>query len=267
MSFPKRTDTSFHVLGFNGFFFLASVVKFKKVQREFKKLLSASPPSIVPAVGLLSRWAASPPKLCFVDRMFDPLPLFPAILQSPQLVRLLTHFNTLKGAGGVSGPRRLDPWRFSLFWWLLRPLPPGSAAQSVDSTRVLAWWQNLFCDRKVGLDYRSEGFQQCVAVCACRLHQRAHDIRPWSRWACMAEAGAGFIGRVAAFASLSWTAAPTRQGTSKAVRKELTWCVDPDNIQVAEVDAFFIIPAVAGAAFGPDSVFVSSLSWQLFPVW
>jgi len=42
------------------------------------------------------------------------------------------------------------------------------------------------------------------------------------RLPCMAEAGAGFIGRVAAFASLSWTAAPTRQGTSKAVRKELT---------------------------------------------
>lgn len=30
------------------------------------------------------------------------------------------------------------------------------------------------------------------------------------------------------------------------------WRVDPDNIQVAEVDAFFIIPIVTGAAFGPD---------------
>jgi len=112
--------------------------------------------------------------------MFDPLPLFPAILQSPQLVRLLTHFNTLKGAGGVSGPRRLDPWRFSLFWWLLRPLPPGSAAQSVDSTRVLAWWQNLFCDRKVGLDYRSAKIKQekkrVSVICSINEHQTKHNM-------------------------------------------------------------------------------------------
>ena len=34
------------------------------------------------------------------------------------------------------------------------------------------------------------------------------------------------------------------------------WRVNPDNIQVTEVDAFFIIPAVAGAAFGPDTVLI-----------
>lgn len=30
------------------------------------------------------------------------------------------------------------------------------------------------------------------------------------------------------------------------------WGVDPDDVQMAEVDALFIIPAVTGAAFGPD---------------
>lgn len=54
-----------------------------------------------------------------------------------------------------------------------------------------------------------------------------------------------------------------RKGTSKAVRKKFTWCVDPDNIQVAEVNAFLIIPAVAGAAFGPDSVWTLSLDGLL----
>lgn len=44
------------------------------------------------------------------------------------------------------------------------------------------------------------------------------------------------------------------------------WRVDPDNIQVAEVDAFFIIPAVTGAAFGPGAVRMWSLSWQLCPL-
>lgn len=39
--------------------------------------------------------------------------------------------------------------------------------------------------------------------------------------------------------------------------------VDPDNIQVAEVDAFFIIPVVTGAAFGPHAVWMWSLSRQL----
>lgn len=42
--------------------------------------------------------------------------------------------------------------------------------------------------------------------------------------------------------------------------------VDPDNVQVAEVDALFIVPAAAGAAFGPDAVWRCSLSRQLCPL-
>lgn len=41
------------------------------------------------------------------------------------------------------------------------------------------------------------------------------------------------------------------------------WRIDPDNIQMAEVDAFLIIPVVAGAAFGPDAVWTCSLSLRL----
>lgn len=38
------------------------------------------------------------------------------------------------------------------------------------------------------------------------------------------------------------------------------WCVYPDDIKVAEVDAFFIVPVVTGAALGPDMVRMWSLS-------
>lgn len=41
------------------------------------------------------------------------------------------------------------------------------------------------------------------------------------------------------------------------------WCIDPDNIQMAEVDAFFIVPVAAGAAFGPDVVWTCSRSLRL----
>lgn len=41
------------------------------------------------------------------------------------------------------------------------------------------------------------------------------------------------------------------------------WRIDPDDIQVAEVDTFFIIPAVAGAALGPDMVWMRTLSRRL----
>ena len=41
------------------------------------------------------------------------------------------------------------------------------------------------------------------------------------------------------------------------------WRVDPDNVQVAEVDALFVVPAATGAAFGPDVARMRRLNWQL----
>lgn len=106
-----------------------------------------------------------------------------------------------------------------------------------------------------------------------------------------AKAGTGPVGRVEAFTAVSWpAAAAVRQGTTKAVRKKFTerenemsldessqlsfgptafreyfltiltpsevspWRINPDNIQMAKVNAFFIIPVVAGAALDPDVV-------------
>lgn len=273
MWFPKRTGAGFQVLGFNGPFLgiCCYVQKGSKRVQEITLDVSTQHCSCGRASVSVS-CQSSEALFCWSDAWSAAsFPFHPSTFTFPELVRLLTRFKTLmlalKVAGEVSVPWRLNPWRLNRFWCWLSPLPPCSAAQSVYSTRVLVWWQNLFCDRSVGLDHRSERFQQFVADCACRLHQWAHDIRPWILWAFMAETGAGFVGCVEAFASLSWTAPATRQGTSEAIRKELTRRVDPDNIQVAEVDAFFIIPAVTGAAFGPDAVLVWSLSWQLCPLW
>lgn len=79
----------------------------------------------------------------------------------------------------------------------------------------------------------------------------------------MAETGAALIGWVGTFAAVGRTTAATRQGASHAVREDFTGGVDPDNIQVAEVDAFFVQPAVTGAAFGPDTVWMWSLSREV----
>lgn len=45
------------------------------------------------------------------------------------------------------------------------------------------------------------------------------------------------------------------------------WCIDPDNIQVAEVMALRVQEAAAGATLGPDSVslgFITGFHFQLF---
>lgn len=44
----------------------------------------------------------------------------------------------------------------------------------------------------------------------------------------------------------------------------LPWGVDPDDVQMAEVDALFIVPAVTGAALGPD---VSGMQRLILLLW
>ena len=41
------------------------------------------------------------------------------------------------------------------------------------------------------------------------------------------------------------------------------WGVDPDYIQVAEVDTLFIIPVVTGAAFSPGRPGMCSQRWLI----
>lgn len=91
---------------------------------------------------LLSRWAASPPKLCFVDQMLDPPPLLPPIFPPPH-------------AQSRWWIQWMNPWWQNRFWCSLSPLPPCSAFQP-----GLVWWQNLFCDHHVGLDHISGGKKQ-----------------------------------------------------------------------------------------------------------
>lgn len=122
----------------------------------------------------------------------------------------------------------------------------------------------------------------------------------WWRSPFPAKAGAGPVGRIEALAAVSGPAkAAVRQGATEAERQEFTERenkvyleknrfysdplksilglletiltpsgvsprrIDPDNIQMAEVDAFLILPVVAGAAFGPDAVRTCSLSLPL----
>lgn len=67
----------------------------------------------------------------------------------------------------------------------------------------------------------------------------------------MAKAMAGFISGIVAFASVGGPAT-ARHGTSQTIRKKFAWCVDPDDVQVAEVDALPVFPVVTRAALGPD---------------
>lgn len=69
----------------------------------------------------------------------------------------------------------------------------------------------------------------------------------------MAEALAGVVIWALALTTSSRSAA-ARQGTSQSVRSSLAWCIDPDDVQVAEVDALLIHPVVAGAPLGSDAV-------------
>lgn len=78
----------------------------------------------------------------------------------------------------------------------------------------------------------------------------------------MAEIRAGCIVGAGALAAVG-RAAPTGQGTSQAIRKDFTGRIDPDNIQVAEVNALLIVPAVTGAALGPDAVWLWTLGSRL----
>lgn len=47
------------------------------------------------------------------------------------------------------------------------------------------------------------------------------------------------------------------------VRGSLPWCIDPDYVQVTEVDALSVLPVVTGASLGPDVVRMNRLDRRL----
>lgn len=69
----------------------------------------------------------------------------------------------------------------------------------------------------------------------------------------MAESGAGPVGWVGTFTSPG-RAATSGQGAAKTVGDDLIGSVDPNYVQVTEVDAFIVQPVTAGASFNPGVV-------------
>lgn len=69
----------------------------------------------------------------------------------------------------------------------------------------------------------------------------------------VAESGAGPVGWVGTFTSPG-RAATSGQGAAKTVGDDLIGSVDPNYVQVTEVDAFIVQPVTAGASFNPGVV-------------
>lgn len=67
----------------------------------------------------------------------------------------------------------------------------------------------------------------------------SHKLHIWIFRTGVTETGAGTIGGIRTFTSTSGTPA-TGQRTPKTKRGDLIWCVDPDDVQVAEIDALII---------------------------
>lgn len=69
----------------------------------------------------------------------------------------------------------------------------------------------------------------------------------------VAESRAGPVGWVGTFTSPG-RAATSGQGAAKTVGDDLIGSVDPNYVQVTEVDAFIVQPVTAGASFNPGVV-------------
>lgn len=86
-----------------------------------------------------------------------------------------------------------------------------------------------------------------------RLRRRAHQDRGAILGAVVAEGIAGSVSSAGALTA-ACRAAPARQGTAQAVYRHLTGCIDPDDVQVAEVVTLGILLIIASAAFGSHAM-------------